>query len=276
MNVTFQHRFVLIGFLLLGLGCGKADFPTNRVTKDEYYRSHPIGGDYFQRHGEYPQQYDFCLEQASIGGIYLPNPMREADRVELGQGSDGLLGIGFFSYGMRLPTSDIRHVSGARAMSFHRGELIPYYDHVFQVICTKNTGRIVDLTRQISSDLLPSADSRVITLGDRDGEICRLENYDVSKTKVENHRVALRQFDHDGKRAQLELSVVSRWKCDDGRIETSESEPKLQWVRIGDTLELSDRKLRVRQIVPPIEIEGVGKPIGWIELALVEPNQIQS
>ncbi|MHC2069000.1 hypothetical protein ACYFX5_16140 [Bremerella sp. T1] len=263
--------FGLILLSTLLVGCD-VQFPIARNSPYLHYRDNPVQPIPPQSPGEDGLRYDFKIVHANHGGIELPNPTEQTEGVWINTPSDGSLEIAFHSYGW-LEDGDIRYDDTTERTLTASGQLIPYYDKVFQVDYDERSVRMTEVTHLIPEPFRPHESSRVVALGEHDFSLFRRPQFHTHLPPgTEDHfaRISVLKIEPEIGEAYVELLPTHRWVTDTNRAEEETGLVTTKQLRIGDTFEVDGHIVRLERIVPPVEILGVGMPIGWIELSDVQ------
>lgn len=265
---------------LLLLGC---DVKFQRNSEHLHYLHTPVSPNVPMSTGEETRQYDFEMARANFGGIFLPN----AD----GEEADELVRVGVTKHGYDrwdfsykrakdFPEDDIRHDRNRQLIRFTERDIIPYYGHLFQFSLDGDMVHLEECTKQFPAELLPVAGSRVLTIDASEASLLEKQipassDSDDQETRFEKMQlVKIETRDEGTQAAILRTKMTSRHV--DGAIKIDQVEaPTEQWVSVGANLMIGDQLVRVRRIVPREEIEGIGTPVGWIELELVDLSPVE-
>ncbi|PQO31183.1 hypothetical protein C5Y96_12600 [Blastopirellula marina] len=269
---------VIIAGLML-LGC---DVKFQRNSEHLHLRA-PIYPNDPVSPGEESRRYDFEIVRANFGGIMLPNANGDGhdEHVDI-----GLKRLGYQQWELKLtrvrafPEDDLRHDANAQVLRFSDREAIPYYGHLFRFTFDGQMVHVEECTEQFPAELLPSAESRILTMNESEATFYRqrlLHPNGTGDAEDFYETIHLAKIDNDpaGTRATIvRKRMVSREV--DGNYEAKAlEEPKEESIGVGATLMIDNQLVRVKQIVPPGEVEGAGVLVGWIELELVELSQVE-
>lgn len=270
---------VIVAGLLL-LGC---DVKFQRNTEYLNYLHNPVVPNPKSSSDEEGRQYDFALEHANIGGIFLPNaneePNDEEVRISLKRTGSDRWELRQLRC-MHFPEADLRHDGQAQVIHFTEGELVPYYGHLFRFTFDGDRVHLEDRSKQFPAELLPAASSRVITLDTSPATLFRKRKLSAEPSVgAEDHFETIRlveiDTDPEGIRAKIVRERMIVRNVDGAEnIQTLEG-PKEEWLGIGANLVVDDQLLSVKQIVPPTDSDDEAPPVGWIELELVDLSEVE-
>lgn len=280
MDIVRPMAFGLIivaGLLLLG-----CEVKFQRNSQHLHLRSPIYPNESVSPDGE-SRQYDFEIAQANFGGILMPNANGEQpdEHVDM-----GLKRFGYARWELSLarakdfPEVDLRHDEKPQVLRFAEKEVIPYFGHLFRFTFNGESVHLEECTQQFPSELVPSARSRVLTMNGSEATIFRkqvLQPNDAGGTEDRFEKIQLIKIEThpEGTRATI-LRQKMTARSVDGVYETEPLEPsKEEWIGVGANLMVDDQLVRVKQIVPSVEMDGVGTPVGWIELELVDISQVE-
>lgn len=265
---------------LLLLGC---DVQFQRNSEHLYHLRTPVSPNVPISTGEQERHYDFEMARANFGGIFLPN----AD----GDEADELVRVHVMKHSYdhwefiqsrarNFPEGDIRRDTNRQRIRYTERDIIPYYGHLFQFSLEEGLVHLEECTRQFPPELVPAAGSRVLTIDESEATLLEKQTFgssDSDEPKARFERIQLVKIETraEGTQAAIQRTKMISRKID-GEIKTDqEGEPMQQWVSIGANLMIGDQLVRVKQIVPHEKIEGVGTPVGWIELELVDLSPVE-
>ncbi|WDI44568.1 hypothetical protein [Bremerella sp. P1] len=270
---------VIVAGLLL-LGC---DVKFQRNSERLHNLQLPVHPSETISPGDESRRYDFLVARANATGMMLPNAQGEAPDERVNVVFDKL-GDDRWELSLNrakdFPEDDFRYDQQQQRIRFAPGQLIPYYGHLFRFSFDGQRAQLEECTEQLPSLWLPAANSRVITLHGSEATFFQQAALLASVSQSEeDHFETMRlvkiETDPEGTRAQI---VRSRMivRNGDGVNETALlDEPKEEWVGVGSNLVVDDQLVRVKQIVPPVEMEGGLIPVGWIELELVDLSDVE-
>lgn len=268
---------IIAGMLLLGCDVKFQRNSAHLNLRAPIFPNEPVSP------GEASRQYDFEIVRANVGGIMLPDANGEGHNEHV---DVGLKRLGNYQWELKLtrakqfPEADLRYDANSQVLRFSDHEAIPYYGHLFRFSYEGQYVHVEECTQQVPAQLLPSATSRVLTLNESEATFFRrslLHPEGTGNAEDVYETIQLTKIDHDTadpRAAIVRRRMVSR-EVDGVYEDTLLEEPKEVWIGIGAKLMIDDQLVRVKQIVPPGEIEGAGSLVGWIELEQVEVSQVE-
>jgi hypothetical protein len=151
-------------------------------------------------------------------------------------------------------------------------EIIPLFDQIYLV---EDLGpefvQLKRVTDELPQTLRPDLNSRVFSLADADDPQLFTE-YDVDNIegKTEWDTVKILGFDEETGTVTLSLTPEA---SDERRFGPSTRKKLTLTVKQGELVEARGSAYRVVNIVPPQEFSGIGKIVGWVELAPVDTSE---
>ncbi|QDU78192.1 hypothetical protein Pan97_52750 [Bremerella volcania] len=270
---------VIVAGLLL-LGC---DVKFQRNSEHLHYLPSPVQPNSPVSPGEKNRKYEFEIAQLNDSGILLPSAEGEEADEHVGMNlqvlSDDRWGLNIFR-ASRFPEDDLRHDDNPTVIRFSQRDVIPYYGDLFRITIDSDQVRMEQCTELLPSEMVPAAGSRVITMDGSEAtffrkRLHRPDGVIIPEDPFETIELVKFETDPESTRAlilrkRMIVHIVN------GTPETKLIEPpKREWVGAGANLLVDDQLVRVKQIVQPDEISGVGTPVGWIELEQVDLSQVE-
>ncbi len=264
---------IVAGMLLLGCD---VKFQRNSLhLRERLELKTPISPNTPNSPGKQDRQYDFEIARANFGGFMLPNVNRgEVDEhvsVGLRRLANGQWELEH-SRSSLFPEDDLRHDINRPVLHMADRQAFPYYGYLFHLsMNNRELAHLEECTHQFPEEILPSADSRVLTLGQSKATFFRKRpqlaaESSLAEDSFETIQLVKIDSTSDGIQATIvRQRMVAQRVGSDYEI-TPVAEPKEERLRIGQNLVIDDQLVRVKQIVPPGEVEDAGSLIGWIEL----------
>jgi hypothetical protein len=148
-------------------------------------------------------------------------------------------------------------------------DMIPLYDQIYSVTIDA-FGVVLSLaTDRVPIELRPSLNTRTISVAAVNAELF-VQQHSTYENRTDLDKIAV-EFEQGAGKAivTLEPRVSYSGKVPpEGRIPDLPARPPLKIeVAKGEFLTARGRSYKVLNVVPPQDIEGVGRLVGWIELA---------
>lgn len=272
---------IVAGILLLGCD---VKFQRNSLHLRELQELRmPIPPNTPASSGQQGRQYDFEITRANLGGFMLPNVNRGEDDEHVSVGLKRLEnGKWEFEHGrsQKFSDDDLRHDINRPALHVADRQAFPYYGYLFR-LSMKNPKlvRLEECTHHFPEEILPSAHSRVLTLGQSKATFLRKRPQLTAQSRLEDsfETIQLLKIEStpDGVQATIVRQQMVARRVDSDYEILPAAEPKEERLSIGANLVIDDQLVRVKQIVPPGEVKGAGSLVGWVELEHVDLSETE-
>ncbi|MCC9607917.1 hypothetical protein LOC68_02685 [Blastopirellula sp. JC732] len=229
-----------------------------------------IGEEEYGRTGEYPRTLEFTRAETHGRGILLSGGYRPVENLQISAAKadeDGPYFEMLFHSARDWDPQDLRFSSYGADFRVHSGDVIPHYDHLLRV---EFQGEKFQMKRLPTDDkavqaLTPSVGSRVIAKHDVHATMFHQPPKGYAKSPrggTEYDEVSILEFADNPKR--VKLLRYPTYGPNKGVTQT-------KVVQEGDIYRGVNGSARVRKIVVPQTIEGIGRVGGWIEFEPVKP-----
>ena len=230
------------------------------------------------------RQYDFEIARANFGGFMLPNVNHGEVDEHVSVGLKRLdNGQWEFEHGrsQKIPDDDLRHDINRPVLHLADRQAFPYYGYLFHFsMKSRDVALLEECTHQFPEAIVPSADSRVLTLGESKATFFRKRPQRTAEASLEEDPFETIQLLNinptpDGIQATIVRQQMVAHRVGSDYEIAPVAEPMEERLSVGANLVIDDQLVRVKQIVPPGEVEGAGALIGWIELEQVDLSEVE-